>query len=678
MPLINFKTDFTSLRYGNDRPNGGSSTQPYVQFPIPGVNPPSVSNEALAFFDSYYETNRTSLDFPIRGGRVVEVGGYRYTTPSNQIDTQRIKNFLEDAPRGPIFIQKQKALQLTNPNTQVADAFQFTGGSILNTFSGNNAVVPVTRTYNPANTIAQIAQQGTGAHFNRQGTNPVIYQAPQSTYQYIVANSNTAAENRLALLAQIKLRNADNFLFGPADVFTNGIDFNTYNRLNISPVQNQILSYTGGPGSNYGIGNTIIKRATSTVPAKAYSKISMNYDQLATQLTRPGDDPLQAVTQDFRGQLDPTVVARSDYFSKSLERRLNIGNPGVNGIPRVNYTDIIAPAIDALNQQPLFYYNSANGTPWSNGGTDTKDIIKFAFECVDNDAPNNSIALIFRAFLDGAIQDTNSAQYNSFKYLGRGETFRTYQGFDRNVTFTFKILVQTRMEMKPLYRKLNHLISQVYPDYSPVSNFMRGSVVKLTIGDYFYRVPGFLENVNVTLNTDVGWEILLNETAEDEVMQAPFVVDVNCTFKPIMGILPRRETYQQDYVPLIMDRDNYLNTTIPSNVPTTTKTPGEAAITQPRRALTANTPTQISGENAGAPKPAANPANQTPPVQRNPGGGNPQLARNGNKQQSVNPNTVVYDKNGLPILNPYGFQGGYNGTKTTNPNLYPKTSMFGF
>jgi hypothetical protein len=677
MPLINFKTDFTSLRYGNDRPNGGSSTQPYVQFPIPGVNPPSVSNEALAFFDSYYETNRTSLDFPIRGGRVVEVSGLRYTTPSNQIDTQRIKNFLEDAPRGTIFIEKQRALQLTNPNTQVADAFQYTGGSILSTFSTNNAVVPVTRIYNPANTIAQVAQQGTGVHFNRQGTNPVIYQAPQSTYQYIVANSNTPTENRLAVLAQIKLRNSDAFLFGPVDVLSNGIDFNTYNRLYISPIQNQILSYTGGPGSNYGIGNTIIKRATSTVPAKVYSKISMTYDQLGDQLTRPGNDPLQAVVQDFRGQLDPTVVARTDYFTKSLERRLNIGNPGVNGVPRINYTEIIGPAIDRLNQQPLFYYNSAESTPWSVGGTDTKDIIKFAFECVDNDSPNNAIALVFRAFLDGAIQDTNSAQYNSFKYLGRGETFRTYQGFDRSVSFAFKILVQTRSEMRPLYKKLNHLISQVYPDYSPVSNFMRGSVVKLTIGDYFYRVPGFLENVNVTLNTDVGWEILLSEGADTDVVQAPFVVDVSCTFKPIMGILPRRETYQQDYVPLIMDKDNYLNVTIPSSVTTPVETPAEAAITQTRTPLTANTPTQLGSENAGAPKPAANPANQTPPVQRNPGGGNPQLARNRNNQQPINPNAVVY-KNGIPTLNPYGFQGGYNGTKTTNPNILPKTTGFGF
>jgi hypothetical protein len=677
MPLINFKTDFTSLRYGNDRPNGGSSTQPYVQFPIPGVNPPSVSNEALAFFDSYYETNRTSLDFPIRGGRIVEVGGFRYSTPSNEVDTIRIKNFLKDAPRGTIFVEKQKALQLTNPNTQVANSLQYTGASLLQTIGAGNAILPVTRTYNPNNTIAQVSVQGTGAHYNRQGVNPVIFQAPQSTYEYIVANSNTATQNRLAVLAQIKLRDSNSFLFGDLDILSNGIDFQTYNELNISPIQNQILSYTGGPGSNYGIGNTIIKRATSTVPAKVYSKISLNYDQLANQITRPGADPLLAQVQDFRDQLDPTLVARSDYFYKSLERRLSVGNPGVNGIPRINYTDVVAPAIDALNQQQLFYYNSTNGTPWSVGGEDTKDIIKFAFECIDNDAPDNAIALIFRAFLEGAIQDSNSAQYNTFKYLGRGETFRTYQGFDRSVNFTFKILVQTRSEMQPLYRKLNHLISQVYPDYSPVSNFMRGSVVKLTIGDYFYRVPGFLEDVNVTLNTDVGWEILLNETEEDDVMQAPFVITVNCSFKPIMDILPRRETYQQDYVPLIMNRDNYLNSTIPSNVPTVVETPREAAITQPQRNLTANTPTQLSSENAGAPKIAANPANQTPRVQKDQGGGNPKLAREGNKKQAVNQNAVIY-KNGIPTANPYGFLGGYNGTRTTSVNTYPRTTGFGF
>ena len=85
MPLIDFKTDLKSLRYGSDKPNGGSSTQPYIQSPIPGSYNSNLSNEAAAVFDSYYETNRTSLDFPIRGGRVVNEYG----------EEQEVEEFME-------------------------------------------------------------------------------------------------------------------------------------------------------------------------------------------------------------------------------------------------------------------------------------------------------------------------------------------------------------------------------------------------------------------------------------------------------------------------------------------------------------------------------------------------------------------------------------------------------
>jgi hypothetical protein len=65
----------------------------------------------------------------------------------------------------------------------------------------------------------------------------------------------------------------------------------------------------------------------------------------------------------------------------------------------------------------------------------------------------------------------------------------------------------------------------------------------------------------VTLNTDVGWEILLNEYTETDVAQLPFVVDVNCTFKPIMKILPRKESKDNPYVPLIANTpSNYTET----------------------------------------------------------------------------------------------------------------------
>jgi hypothetical protein len=123
--------------------------------------------------------------------------------------------------------------------------------------------------------------------------------------------------------------------------------------------------------------------------------------------------------------------------------------------------------------------------------------------------------------------------------MGRGETFRTYQGFDRSISFGFKIAAQSRAELKPLYTKLNHLISQVYPDYSE-SGYMRAPVIRLTIGDYIYRMPGFLESINVTIDGATSWEINIEES--NEVAQLPHSLDVAVSFKPIFDVLPQRST----------------------------------------------------------------------------------------------------------------------------------------
>jgi hypothetical protein len=58
----------------------------------------------------------------------------------------------------------------------------------------------------------------------------------------------------------------------------------------------------------------------------------------------------------------------------------------------------------------------------------------------------------------------------------------------------------------------------------------------MTVGDYLYRVPGFLESVNLTIDNNTPWEINL----DGDLAQLPQVVDVNLSFRPIMDILPRR------------------------------------------------------------------------------------------------------------------------------------------
>ena len=95
----------------------------------------------------------------------------------------------------------------------------------------------------------------------------------------------------------------------------------------------------------------------------------------------------------------------------------------------------------------------------------------------------------------------------------------------------------SKEELFPMYNRLNALVSQVYPDYSS-NGFMRAPLVKITIGDYLYRMPGLLENVNITVDNGTPWEINLDN--KEDLAQLPQVVDVSVSFKPILSELPRR------------------------------------------------------------------------------------------------------------------------------------------
>jgi hypothetical protein len=75
-----------------DQPGGGDSGQPFIQAPIETVNTPTN-------FKDFYELNRTSLDFPIRGGAISSLVDGAYTTQAAIIDADRIQKFFKSAPR---------------------------------------------------------------------------------------------------------------------------------------------------------------------------------------------------------------------------------------------------------------------------------------------------------------------------------------------------------------------------------------------------------------------------------------------------------------------------------------------------------------------------------------------------------------------------------------------------
>ena len=508
MPLIDLQTNLKNLRFGNDRPGYGSSGLPYIQTIMPDTP------NATGTVQPIYRPGSTGgLDFPIRGGQLEFNLGTQSFTVSSKIDRSRIKKFFEDKPRGTAFIQKQIGLQLSNPKIE-------TGNTLFGIPQGipYPGLLENTRVYNLGqNTLAQVGVSGTGFHAIRHGLVPFN---PYQKFYYDIVNkqnvTNQKVSNRLLNLAALKMTTGDPFA-NPANV----PDINLVNTLGISLNRNMIFQYLGGPSSVYGVGTTTIPRVVDTT--KLRSSTAMNYDQLLAQKSNL-NNPIPEI-QDFRQKINE--ASRAIVFNNTWTKEQTVDYRFyVNKKDKLNLT------------YPFLFRNDQ--APWEINKTDTDDLIKFVFEAISNDDPTYSMALFFRAFLTAGITDSNSAQLNSFKYQGRGENFYTYQGFDRTIGFSFRVAAGSRDELRPLYNKVNSLISQVYPDYSPKQGIMRAPIIRMTIGDYLYRVPGFLESVNVNIDNNYPWEVNLEKSQVGDIAQLPQVMDISVSFKPIMDILPKR------------------------------------------------------------------------------------------------------------------------------------------
>jgi hypothetical protein len=210
-------------------------------------------------------------------------------------------------------------------------------------------------------------------------------------------------------------------------------------------------------------------------------------------------------------------------------------------------------------------YRKSIKAPVELDSDDVRDLIKFCIESIDNKHPDQTNRMHFRAFITN-FSDNIGAEWDSKKYMGRGENFYTYQGFTREVGFTFVVAAQSVQEMEKMYQKLNYLASTLHPDYSP-GGFMRGTIHQLTIGEYFYRTPGIITSMNISVDDNYPWEIKMKQPeilAADSTrtavalvtgqipptsdianndrgqMELPQILKIQMSFKPIMNRLPQK------------------------------------------------------------------------------------------------------------------------------------------
>ena len=196
---------------------------------------------------------------------------------------------------------------------------------------------------------------------------------------------------------------------------------------------------------------------------------------------------------------------------------------------------------DRITTSPMYIAQSAKT------GTGYDDTVNMYITKINNDGSGNNTYIHLRSYISG-LSDGYNADWKSTRYMGRGEDFYSYNGFKRDISFNFQVPILSSREQSIVYSKLNYLASLMAPDYSS-GGFMRGNLVKLTIGDYITDVPGVLTGIDFKIDENAGWNIGRdqngNKISEDYVM--PKLIEVGgFKFLPIHDFIPK--TVQQSFI----------------------------------------------------------------------------------------------------------------------------------
>lgn len=256
--------------------------------------------------------------------------------------------------------------------------------------------------------------------------------------------------------------------------------------------------------------------------------------------------------QDFRktlleGEESSTIMSLApDYKTKNIENRVNLGNPGssvdASGAPknRLKYS-VTGSVLDTINGS-----NIRSGTIANVHSGDYNDLVKFSIGKVFFSDSTKSNWMNFRAFID-SFEDQYSAEWGDIQYVGRGDKFYNYKGFNRTINMSWTVYAQSKGELIPMYKKLNYLAGSLAGDYN--SGFLRGSLHRLTVGGYLYNQLGIIKGLTYSVPTESSWEIGINEEggSDTTVKELPFMIKVTgFQFIPIHDFVPKTPRFDSE------------------------------------------------------------------------------------------------------------------------------------
>jgi hypothetical protein len=485
MPLINLRTnlkttsEYTStdpnLTYGHDRRDFGSSNQPYIVTPIP---------EGKGTLPS------SAPDWLLRNG-------YLNFTVNTKDDILRLGKFLSPFGSGATsnglrFIAKQEALE--RQNVKVENGFS--------------------RIFNPLQPVLQAGALSIGYHLNKQGFNIFrdgYFNGGKTGYYFITKNNNDDNINRL-----LGLYSSKTLLISNSKLISNRYDIGTDSSI--------LLSYRGGPNSTIDNSYTNI-RIQNPLLFKNNSSLSSSIFSYPIEIKKTPETYLAP-----DGASIKKTYKVGAYDDTSIDSAFNTPYKGsktyFKGHSRNGTTRILNPNLSVSSDNEFVFGN---------------DIIDFQFQLINNngsETSNPNTVLNFRAYIDD-FSDSFTGDWDSYRYVGRGENFYKYKGFTRDMSVNFTAPVLSRADMVNTYQKLNGLVWATTPDYSG-AGLMRGTLVKFTMGDYLRDAIVIIKSLQIMPIMEMGFDInrLMDGTkyglgADGYVGQLPKGIKVTVNIIPL-------------------------------------------------------------------------------------------------------------------------------------------------
>ena len=134
----------------------------------------------------------------------------------------------------------------------------------------------------------------------------------------------------------------------------------------------------------------------------------------------------------------------------------------------------------------------------------------------------------FRSAIKG-LSESGNASWEELPFIGRADKVYSYAGFNRNASFTIKIIISSIKELAPTWQRINYINTAYKPsnytkkpkvsggnsryNRSKVSGgnsrydrFMIPPMFFLTLGDFYRDQPILIQSVVITVPDEASWE----------------------------------------------------------------------------------------------------------------------------------------------------------------------------